>query len=113
MQVWEYLLVSNRAVLLCRLGLDDESLTVSAAAAEALGVLVGLGLGEEGVLEMLEGVGGGLGGRRSWLGVLRRGGNGNPWENVQEMVERQKVSKGEGRGLGLVWCTPFWMYVLW
>jgi hypothetical protein len=88
-QVWEYAIVALRAILLCRLGLDDEHGQVLSAAADAAAVLLGLSPSEALIEEVGVGVcsaAAGLSWPVSRRVSLRRLGKAGAWDRVQGLV---------------------------
>jgi hypothetical protein len=112
-QVWEYAVVALRAVLLCRLGLDDEHGQVLSAAADAAAVLLGLSPSEGLVEEVGVGVcsaAAGLSWPVSRRVSLRRLGKAGAWDRVQGLVAaaaaaQQQLPDEEVRGCILRSCV--------
>ncbi|GBF92575.1 hypothetical protein Rsub_05189 [Raphidocelis subcapitata] len=93
--VREYLVVAVRAVVLLRLGLDDDSTSVFSAAASALRTLLAPASDEAAVWEAAD-ASAAVGWPVAWRGALRRLGASGTWEAAAELLRQSQADGSDG-----------------
>jgi hypothetical protein len=100
-QIWEYSVVALRAVLLCRLSLDDDNSQVLAAACDCLRVLLGRSSSEL-LLDEVAAATASLSWPLSWRCNMRRITKGGVWDSVEGLVKAAAVAQQQQQQVGFL-----------